>query len=343
MDIHASRSVRWLRTLTVLLLLTLQPACASSSGGGGGEEEPEYVAGETYFGTDEYIEYQPGDLPLIITAPHGGYLEPAEIPDRSGEGIVTVRDSRTQELARQMRDAFQARVGGIPHVVICRLSRKKLDANRNLAEGALGDPRAATAWNEWHTFIAAAKERVEEDFGQGLYIDLHGHGHEIPRLELGYLLSSSDLGQSDEILNGSTYIIKSSVRTLVNVSDSTFASIIRGPASFGTLIEDLGYPAVPSSQQPSPGSDPYFTGGYNTRAHGSRTGGTLISGLQIECNYTGVRDTEQTRAAFSAAVAEAVEAFFDAHYDIPLAPAAIADRSSGAGAFSLVGPSGSFR
>ncbi|MFO7769598.1 MAG: hypothetical protein R6W82_11675 [bacterium] len=330
------------RRLLPLLLLTLVSACASSTGGGPDEEAPapEYVAGETYYGTYEYIEYLPGDLPLIITAPHGGYLQPPEIPDRSGAGIVTVPDSRTQELARQLRDTFQTQIGGIPYIVICRLARTKLDANRNLAEGALGDPRAATAWNEWHTFINAAKQRVEEDFGQGLYIDLHGHGHEIPRLELGYLLSSSDLAQDDSALNDSAYIIKSSMRTLTNVSDSTFASIIRGDASFGTLIETLGYPAVPSSLQPSPGSDPYFSGGYNTRVHGSRTGNTYISGLQIECNYRGVRDSEANRAAFSQAVAGALESFFAAHFDIPLAPAAAAEQRSMSGAFSLVGPTG---
>ena len=328
------------RILVLVVLLASLSACASSSGGPGGEEEPEpeYVAGETYFGSYEYIEYLPGDLPLIITAPHGGYLTPPEIPDRTYGTMV--RDLNTQELVRQLRDALQTRVGGTPHVVICRLSRKKLDANRGLEEAAQGDPRAITAWNEWHGFIQAARARVEEDFGQGLYIDLHGHGHAIQRLELGYLLSADDLAQTDGVLSGLSYIIESSMRTMVNISDSTFASIIRGPASFGTLIEDLGYPGVPSSQQPGPGSADYFTGGYNTRAHGSRSGGTYISGFQIECNRIGVRDSEANRAAFSEAVSQALEAFFAAHFQVPLAPVAVAESAPAWGVTALVGPSG---
>ena len=33
-------------------------------------------------GLTGYIAYHPGTIPLILTAPHGGYMEPADIPDR---------------------------------------------------------------------------------------------------------------------------------------------------------------------------------------------------------------------------------------------------------------------
>ncbi len=49
------------------------------------------------FYTKEYIEYIAGDLPIILSAPHGGDMVPEEIPDRT-QG-TTVRDSRTEELA----------------------------------------------------------------------------------------------------------------------------------------------------------------------------------------------------------------------------------------------------
>ena len=48
-----------------------------------------------WFGTNDWVEYRPGTLPVILSAPHGGSTEPPSIPDRSGAGIVTVRDSRT--------------------------------------------------------------------------------------------------------------------------------------------------------------------------------------------------------------------------------------------------------
>ena len=36
-----------------------------------------YTAGEKYFGRKEYTEYIAGNLPLIISVPHGGHLKPA--------------------------------------------------------------------------------------------------------------------------------------------------------------------------------------------------------------------------------------------------------------------------
>ena len=39
------------------------------------------------FGTNEYVEYLPGSLPVVIGAPHGGSLKPEDMPDRT-EGKV---------------------------------------------------------------------------------------------------------------------------------------------------------------------------------------------------------------------------------------------------------------
>ena len=51
-----------------------------------------YVAGQTYFGRNNYIEYRAGNMPLIVSAPHGGTLTPAELPDRTygTNGVATV-------------------------------------------------------------------------------------------------------------------------------------------------------------------------------------------------------------------------------------------------------------
>lgn len=274
-----------------------------------------YVPGDSYFGENSYIEYIAGDLPIILSAPHGGSLKPDDIPDRSYGSVG--RDMNTQELARSIQSAIHNRTGGYPHIIINRLHRVKLDANREIVEAAQGDAEAEQAWHDFNDFIETAKQKVIDDYGSGFYIDLHGHGHEIQRLELGYLLSRSDLALSDVALNAQTYIDKSSYRTLVGESGLTLSELIRGPGSLGTLLETRGYPAVPSSNQPNPGDDSYFTGGYNTQVNGSRDGG-LISGIQIECNYTGVRNTSSNRTVFSQALAEALEIFIDNLYGFDL-------------------------
>ncbi|NNM05492.1 MAG: hypothetical protein HKO65_10345, partial [Gemmatimonadetes bacterium] len=43
----------------------------------------EGMPGESYLGRNGYTEYLPGEVPLILSAPHGGDLRPAETPDRT--------------------------------------------------------------------------------------------------------------------------------------------------------------------------------------------------------------------------------------------------------------------
>ncbi len=277
--------------------------------------ELDYVAGEVYFGRRQYVEYLAGDLPVIFSAPHGGYEEPTEIPDRTWG--TTARDRQTQEMARAVRTAFHDRFGGWPHVVISHLHRVKLDPNREIEEAAQGSPYAEWAWGEFHGFIDDAADAVAQQHGRGFYVDLHGHAHEIPRLELGYLVTGSELGLPDAMLESMVYVNKSSIRTLALECDSSFASLLRGGASLGALLAQRGFPAVPSPAMPDPGGAPYYSGGYDTRRHGSSEGGP-VSGVQLEMHYEGVRDTQAAREAFAQALAEVLEVYFDVHFGIPL-------------------------
>ena len=275
-----------------------------------------YQLGVTYFGREQYVEYVPGDLPVVLSAPHGGYLEPDEIPDRTWGTMA--QDRNTQELARTLAATLEQHTGGRPHVVISRLHRVKLDPNREIVEAAQDNVFAEYAWGEFHAFIDSANARVARDHGRGFYIDLHGHGHEMQRLEWGYLLSANDLALSDAELNGGTHVNRSGIRTLALEADSSFAALLRGPTSLGGLLQARSYPSVPSPAYPDPGGLPYFTGGYNTQVHGGSDGGP-VSGVQLEMNWTGVRDTEAMRASFAEAVARALEEYFALHYHVTLA------------------------
>ncbi len=270
-----------------------------------------YEPGVRYLGRRGYVEYVPGTLPLVISVPHGGDLDPDEIPDRVWGTMVT--DLWTRETATAVRDAFIARTGRAPHVVVSHLKRTKLDPNREIVEAAQGSPFAENAWNEFHAFIEVAEAAVEGSFGSGFYIDLHGHGHEILRAELGYLLSASDLDRRDEVLDAGGYADRSSLRALAHATDAPFSELLRGASSLGGLLAARGVASVPSPPDPSPGAAPYFTGGYSVDRHGSRTSGT-VSGVQIELPRAGIRDTDENRRAFARALAEAVEAFMIAHW-----------------------------
>ena len=281
------------------------------------------VPGRSYFGRNDYVEYVAGDVPIVISAPHGGSLTPSEIPDRTYGTLVT--DANTRELARDIVTAFQQRFPGrTPHVVIMHLRRTKVDANRDIVEGAQGDPEGRQAWQEFQDYIAAARRRVVDRFGAGFYVDLHGHGHDVQRLELGYLTDAVDLYRTDAQLDAAaSFETTSSIRTLSERSPLTFSGLLRGATSLGTLYEQAGFPAVPSAQQPNPGwvdaarteRQPYFDGGYNTATHACRTGGALC-GVQIEANFRGVRDTPANRARFAEATVAVLDRYFRAHLGI---------------------------
>ena len=270
-----------------------------------------YHAGTSYSGRADYVEYIPGTLPVVVSAPHGGALTPDEIPDRTWGTLVT--DAYTEQTIRAVREAFLERTGEAPHVVISHLKRTKLDPNREIGEAAQESPFAENAWGEFHGFIEIATERVQDDFGAGLYLDLHGHGHEIQRLELGYLLSAGDLNQSDSELNGGSFVLKSSVASLAQASPLTLSELVRGETSFGAYLAEESVRSVPSPGEPSPGSDAYFSGGYNTARHGSRNGGS-VDGIQLELHRPGVRDTDENRRLFAARLAWVVERFMLEHY-----------------------------
>ncbi len=271
-----------------------------------------FIPGNIYFGQNGYIEYHPGNLPIIITAPHGGTIEPSDIPDRTC-GLTGV-DSRTQTLIREIEYEIFQMTGRYPHIIICRLARKKLDANRDYDEATCGNNEASPYWFEWHKYIDSAKAIVTRQWGKGFYIDLHGHSHDIQRIEWGYLLSSTQLGYSDATLNQQTYINQSSIRNLAgnNVRNLAHSQLIRGPLSIGTLVADRGIPGVPSAQNTSPGVDPYFSGGFNTVRHGSRDGG-LIDGVQLEAHST-IRTDHVARVDFSNKLASVILDYLRLHY-----------------------------
>ena len=271
-----------------------------------------YEAGTSYLGRNGYVEYVPGELPVVLSAPHGGALTPDEIPDRSPG--VTTRDRNTAELTLAVRDALVTLTGAAPHIVISHLHRSKLDPNREIVEAAQGNVFAENAWDEFQGFVDIARQTVSQDFGAGMYFDLHGHGHPIDRLELGYLLSTDDLNGTDASLDPTSVGQGTSIRALAQGAPIPFSELLRGPTSLGGYLEAEGVQAVPSPSDPSPGSDPYFTGGYNTRRHGSIEDGEVVSGIQIEHQFQGIRDSDASRRAYADRLAVVIRLFMLEHF-----------------------------
>ena len=108
-------------------------------------------------------------------------------------------------------------------------------------------------------------------------------------------------------------IRSASIRELGRDSPLPFVQLLRGPKSFGGLLEAEGVASVPSPGAPSPGTDPYFRGGYSTRIHGSVEDGEVVSGIQLEHHYAGIRDTPESRRFYAAKAARSIRAFMLEH------------------------------
>jgi hypothetical protein len=296
--------------IVLLLIITLPFSFSSIS--------QIYVSGETYLDTTGFVEYWPGNLPVIISVPHGGLLQPDSIPDLSCEGTPNqFIDSYTSAIGEGLYNTFFERTGCYPHMVFSWLHKKKFEPNKNLQDGACGNPTVESAWLSYHAFIDSAKAKIIEDYGRGLFLDIHGHAHTIERIEYGYLLSRSELQLSDSALNTTSFIEESSIRTLVgdNLNNLSHADLLRGPTSFGAIMDNKDFPGVPSQYDPFPqGSEPYFTGGYLTMRHGSRDNNGEIDGIQIEFNQD-IRFDASTREILIDSLTSGINEFINTHYN----------------------------
>ncbi|QOD62186.1 T9SS type A sorting domain-containing protein [Polaribacter haliotis] len=257
----------------------------------------------------KYIEYIPGTMPVIISAPHGGRLEPSELSTRSCG--TNEMDDNTDVLIKEIQKKCFDQFGMYPYIIINNLHRKKLDPNRNESVATCNNSTTKTYYDAFHNFIDQASADINAKFGKGLYIDLHGQSHSIPRIEAGYNLPSSSF---DEDLNNTatntTELARVTIKNLIenNISNSSFEDLIRGVNSFGGIMQitggqryaDLGhagcsrtegYRIVPSNvgdgnqgncDDTNPGSNSYFAGDfYNNIRHGSgntSTNNTVVQG-----------------------------------------------------------------
>ena len=284
-----------------------------------GEDGP-YNYGQTYQGRNGYTTYYPGNIPLILSIPHGGDITPSEISNRTYG--VTVTDSNTVELGIAIRNYFYANYNIRPYVIINHLKRTKLDANRDRVEAAQGNIYAERAFDEFHFYIENAREDIISKFGTGVLFDIHGHGINPDgfndlRTWIGYLLTSDELDNSNDYIDQNISINDVSIYSLLNSSGQSLSDLLSGPSSLGALFEENNYGALPSPESRSPECMRYFSGGYNTFRYGTNRNFNFSS-IQLEFPFQGLRDTPQSRNLFAATFVELVQEYYLIHLNIDL-------------------------
>ncbi|MFT7516766.1 MAG: N-formylglutamate amidohydrolase, partial [Myxococcota bacterium] len=107
-----------------------------------------------------YVQAYPGNMPLVISAPHDGYEKPDSMADRN-QGVI-VRDTGARTIANHLADEIFLRCGRRPYVVTTTLHRIKCDMNREITEAAQGDKNAEAVWQVYHDALTAASVDAQQ-------------------------------------------------------------------------------------------------------------------------------------------------------------------------------------
>jgi N-formylglutamate amidohydrolase len=204
------------------------------------------------------ITVQPGNLPIILSSPHGGRTEiPNAKPREQTNGAVLVRDENTAELTLALADAIEHELAARPYVVIARFGRKYADANRAPAE-AYTDPAAAPHYDAYHAALKAACDDVRARWGRGALFDIHGQGK-----------------APNTIIRGTA-----DGQTVADLLHRDGLPALLGPTSVLGSLKRAGYALEPDDTTALT-RETRFNGGYIVRTYGSHNG-TKIDALQLE-------------------------------------------------------------
>ncbi len=206
------------------------------------------------------VTIESGDLPIILSAPHGGHDAIANVAERQGEGVERFNprsDSNTDILTERLADAIEKKLSKRPYVVIARFHRKYVDANRR-GRDAYESEEAKVVYDSYHQALAKARSQVMERWGRGILFDIHGQA-----VEPKAILRGTQNGKTTAHLVG-----RFGRETLIGET-SLFGQL----ASQGLPV----IPAVGTDDRERVGYD----GGYTVITHGSGSGGTLDA-IQLE-------------------------------------------------------------
>lgn len=278
------------------------------------DELGNYKSGDVLVDKEGWVEVIKGDIPLVLSVPHGGAFHDEQIPDRACPDlgrVVKGTDRNTKPLALAIQDHFYEKYQKRPYVIIANLSRRKVDQNRPIELATCNDPVGMKAWHSYHDAVAEVLQYTKQ-YGHVFFVDVHGHGHPVQRLELGYNLSRKQLTLAYNRENTPKMPPTSS---LANYLDSggkrDFHDMLFGQYAFGTLLENNGVRATPSLQDPHPQEgEAFFSGGHITRKF---TGSDFphVFGVQIELHFKGMRDTKENRKKFAEAFAKSYWEFIE--------------------------------
>jgi len=127
----------------------------------------------------DLIMIQQGDVPIILSVPHGGTEIITGVGRRTrenvpGEMLGDVRDRETVELALSVnQELIKLLDGKKPYIVLSRIHRRYIDLNRT-RRFAYQSENAAQYYDEYHSTLKQFVDEVGAKWSHGIVLDIHG-------------------------------------------------------------------------------------------------------------------------------------------------------------------------
>jgi N-formylglutamate amidohydrolase len=244
----------------------------------------------------ELVFTQHGELPIILSAPHGGTRPIPDVPERKGDGLekggagfFAGRDAGTEELAYAVSDAIEKQYGKQPYMVVSQSHRKYLDPNRP-PDIAYEDEEAMPVYNYYHESMANYCQEASNKFHAVLLLDLHGQGSKADTVFRG-------------TRNGST--VKHLRRTF---GEEAFT----GEKSLFAMLARQGWTVHPLPQTGKEQAG--YTGGHIVGTYGS-SNGSVVDAYQLEFGAEYRLKSKRTKTAEE--LANAIVDYADAYLKLP--------------------------
>lgn len=243
-----------------------------------------------------FVVVQRGQMPVILSAPHGGpdrmpgvadrvRPDPSAAPTAWGGFAGGAGDVGTFELTRDAATIVKARLGKAPYLVMNRAQRRHVDINRpaDLAYDPPGTDGPRQVYDAYHRALAEFSREVAKLYGRGLLLDIHGQG-----------------AAHDTVFRGT-----SNGRTVRHLLHKDGPAALAGPDSIFGVLAAKGYdvnPAIGSAAQ----EDRRYNGGYIVVTYGGAAGST-VDAIQIEFGTN--QRAKERRAKTAEDLADAIVRF----------------------------------